>query len=333
MTRTIIVCTSEYTIDSIDTARAALALGWTLSRASDAQLRWLIVGMPPESLLDIANAHGVAAIDHLNDPGLDTNAPDSLVATIAAYCQTHVPQLVIATQTTVMRTILSRVAARLDTGIVVNCVGASASGDTIEVVAATHGGDMRSIFRFTGPTPYFILLMPGATEAAAPARQAVAAAPEFNKLTPVQGIVERVRMIEAARPAGPRLEDAEVVVAGGRGLGSERNFELIGELAEVLGGMAGASRPAVDAGWMEATRQVGLTGHITKPRLYIAVGISGASQHMAGCSGANVIVAINRDKNAPIFRHARYGIVADFEQILPALIRVARETSSSSVPL
>lgn len=333
MTKTITVCTSGNTISSVDTARAALTLGWTLSRAFAAQLRWLIIGMPPESMRDIANAHGVAAIDHINGLALDTNASDSLVATIAAYCRTHAPQVVVAPQTTEMKTILPRVASRLDTGIVVNCVGASASKDRIEVVAATHGGDMRSTLQFTGPTPYFILFMPGPTEAAVPERQAVAAAPEFNSLAPVQGIVERVRMIEAARPSGPRLEDAEVVVAGGRGLGSERNCELIQELAEALGGMAGASRPAVDVGWMEATRQVGLTGHITKPRLYIAVGISGASQHMAGCSGAKVIVAINRDKNAPIFRHARYGIVADFEQILPALIRVARETSSSGIPL
>ena len=115
------------------------------------------------------------------------------------------------------------------------------------------------------------------------------------------------------------------LVAGGRGLGSAENYPLIEELAEVMGGVAGASRPLVDDGWVDSSRQVGLTGRITRPNLYVAVGISGASQHMAGCSAAKTLVAINRDKDAAIFQYARYGIVGDALEVLPELIRAARE--------
>jgi electron transfer flavoprotein alpha subunit len=134
---------------------------------------------------------------------------------------------------------------------------------------------------------------------------------------------ERVRVVQAARSEGPRLEDSEIIVSGGRGLGSRENYKLIEQLAEALGGMAGASRPLVDEGWVDSSHQVGLTGRITRPALYLAAGISGASQHMAGCSAAKTLVAINKDPDAAIFQHARYGIVGDCLQILPELIRAA----------
>ena len=122
---------------------------------------------------------------------------------------------------------------------------------------------------------------------------------------------------------GPRLDDAEIIVSGGRGLGNPDNYKLVEELAEVLGGIAGASRPIVDDGWVDSSHQVGLTGRITRPNLYVAIGISGASQHMAGCSAAKTIVAVNRDPEAAIFQHARFGIVGDALEIVPELIRAA----------
>jgi electron transfer flavoprotein alpha subunit len=135
---------------------------------------------------------------------------------------------------------------------------------------------------------------------------------------------ERVQIVARSEASGPRIEDADIIVAGGRGLGSKENYRLVHDLAEALGGMAAASRPIVDEGWAEPARQVGLTGKITRPALYVAAGISGASQHMVGCAAAKTLVAINRDPDAAIFRYARYGIVGDCLEILPALVRAVK---------
>ncbi|MBK7170238.1 MAG: electron transfer flavoprotein subunit alpha/FixB family protein [Gammaproteobacteria bacterium] len=137
-------------------------------------------------------------------------------------------------------------------------------------------------------------------------------------------VQERWTVVASAQSSGPRLEDADVIVAGGRGLGSAASYALVREFAELLGGMHGASRAIVDDGWIDSSRQVGLTGKITRPGLYIAVGISGASQHMAGCSAAKTIVAINKDRDASIYRYARYGIVGDCLAVMPELIKLAK---------
>jgi electron transfer flavoprotein alpha subunit len=121
------------------------------------------------------------------------------------------------------------------------------------------------------------------------------------------------------------LENAKVIVCGGRGMGSSDSFSILEELARLLGGAVGASRPPCDAGWMSSTRQIGLTGKIVSPNLYIAVAVSGSSQHMAGCAESHTIVAINKDPEANIFAVAHYGIVGDYREILPPFIRRTRE--------
>ena len=137
----------------------------------------------------------------------------------------------------------------------------------------------------------------------------------------------RVRSLERVEQAaeGIRLEDARVVVSGGRGLGGPEPFKQLDELAALLGGTVGASRAACDAGWVPSSYQVGLTGKTVTPELYIAVGISGASQHMAGCSNARAIVAINKDEGANIFKEARFGVAGDWQKVLPAFIEQLHE--------
>jgi electron transfer flavoprotein alpha subunit len=124
---------------------------------------------------------------------------------------------------------------------------------------------------------------------------------------------------------GIRLEDADVVVSGGRGLGGPEAFTLIEELAKALGAAVGASRAVCDLGWRPVSEQVGLTGKVVSPTLYIAIAISGASQHMAGCSGSKNIVAINKDPDANIFKASRFGIVDDFAKVLPPLIEAMKK--------
>ena len=141
----------------------------------------------------------------------------------------------------------------------------------------------------------------------------------------------RVRHLETVTSAAPgvRLEDASVVIAGGRGLGGPEPFEQLEELAGLLGGAVGASRAVCDAGWLEHNYQIGLTGKTITPDLYITVGISGASQHMAGCSGAKHLVAINRDADSNIFKAASYGAVGDWKEVLPSFIETVRELVKS----
>jgi electron transfer flavoprotein alpha subunit len=141
----------------------------------------------------------------------------------------------------------------------------------------------------------------------------------------------KVKVIDRVKEEveGIRLEDAEVVVSGGRGIGGTENFEMLRELARVLGGAVGATRPACDEGWVPARLQVGQSGKVVSPKLYIAVALSGAMAHIAGCSGSQVIVAINKDRDANIFSVARFGIVGDYREVLPALTAKLRELRSA----
>jgi electron transfer flavoprotein alpha subunit len=134
-----------------------------------------------------------------------------------------------------------------------------------------------------------------------------------------------LKRVEEEDSGGVRLEDAKVVVSGGGGLGEGENYRYIRELARLLGGAAGATRRIIDYGWVDSKLQVGLTGKVVSPDLYIAVALSGALQHLAGCSGSRCIVAFNRDPEAPIFSAARYGVVGDFKLSLPAFTEKVRE--------
>lgn len=214
-----------------------------------------------------------------------------------------------------------RLGARLGGGCVMGVteVRPDAEGG-FAVVASVYGGSARAVYRLAA-TPRVLGLSPGL--AAAPDREAGRGAEVVEVDAPAPA--ERVVVDQPAEAVGPRLEEANVVVSGGRGLQRGDNFALIRELAANLGGMPGASRAIVDEGWAPSEEQVGLTGKIVSPDLYVAAGISGASQHMMGCSTSRVLVGINTDRDAPIFRYARYGINGDALEVLPELIRLTRE--------
>ena len=152
-----------------------------------------------------------------------------------------------------------------------------------------------------------------------------------GEVIPWKGAVDtsviRTKLVDRVKEeaTGIKIEDAEVVVGGGRGIGSADSFDMLHELAKLLGGAVGGTRPAYDEGWVPASLQIGLTGKIITPKIYFAVAVSGAMQHIAGCSGSKNIIAINKDADANIFKVAHFGIVGDFREVVPALIEKFRE--------
>lgn len=304
-------------------AAGALGCGRRLASALGARLVWVWMGPLPADAPEVAARCGADALDQLDDARLAAFAPDACVAALADYCQEAAPALVLFAQDAQTRLVAPRLAGRIGAGVLTNVVGAEAGADGgVEATAAAYGGDTHVVYALEGAATHVLALAPHALDtepaeaATSPVTRTLAAA--------LDAVAERVRVVERAKALGPRLQDADVIVAGGRGLGAREHYKLVEELAAALGGQPGASRPLVDDGWVDASRQVGLTGSITRPALYVAAGISGASQHMAGCAAARAIVAINVDPDAAIFRYARYGVVGDCREILPALIQAVR---------
>lgn len=225
-----------------------------------------------------------------------------------------------------------RLAFRLQTAVAMDCVEAVMDDDKLLLTRPCYGGNAQAVVS-CNTLPVVATVRAKSQDPLAPdtSRTGEMISVPLDLVSPV-----RTRIVGRERVSGEgvRLEDADVVVAGGRGLNGPEGFRVIEELAKVLGGAVGASRAACDLGWYPHSRQIGLTGKVVTPNLYIAVGISGASQHMAGCAGAKTLVAINPDPQATIFQFAQIGVTGDFAQIVPALVeelRGQREGSSDEI--
>ncbi len=196
-------------------------------------------------------------------------------------------------------------------------------GGKLHTTRPAYGGNARAVNSFTG-SPAIATVRPKSQDAAEGGSAGAVEKVEAD----LSGVRTKVIDRKVATSEGVRLEDADVVVSGGRGLGGPENFDVIEQLAHLLGGAVGASRAVADLGWRPVSEQVGLTGKVVSPTVYIAVAISGASQHMAGCSGSKNIVAINKDPDANIFKAARFGIVGDFKQVMPPLIEAVKKVQA-----
>jgi electron transfer flavoprotein alpha subunit len=223
------------------------------------------------------------------------------------------------------RDVAGRLSARLDRPVLTNVIGLRDEGGLV-TEHPVFGGSLTVSAKFTSDGPGIIVIRAKsfpAEPAGGPSANVVAAAPgELGSTTGATIVTSHVE-----ERTGPKLEDATVVVSGGRGLGDASAYALIEELAKLLHGAAGASRAIVDAGWVPYSHQVGQTGKTVKPLVYIACGISGATQHMVGMKGSKNIVAINKDADAPIFQIADLGIVGDVHKVLPALIDALKSRS------
>ncbi len=214
------------------------------------------------------------------------------------------------------RDVAGRLSVKLDRPVITNIVGMDGDGSTQH---SLFGGTLTATARFTAEGPYLYVVR-AKSFTAEPGGGGPAEVIPVSVPAATPSAAARVVARHVEERSGPKLDEAAVIVSGGRGLGSADKYEMIEELAKLLNGAAGASRAIVDAGWVPYARQVGQTGKTVKPNLYIACGISGATQHLVGMKGSKNIVAVNKDQDAPIFSVADLGIVGDVHKVLPALI-------------
>ena len=230
------------------------------------------------------------------------------------------PDLIMFPQNYEGRDVMARLSVKLNKTVLTNNIEIAEDGGSVVVTTPIFGGNTLVSTAFTGSTPYLAAFRPKSF-AVEPAGGAAAAV--TTVAVPDAGAA-KVTAVHVEETSGPKLDEADVVVSGGRGLGDKANYALIEDMAKLLKGAPGASRAIVDAGWVPYSFQVGQTGKVVKPNVYIAVGISGATQHMVGMKGSKNIIAINKDKEAPIFGVADLGIVGDAMKVVPQIIEALK---------
>ncbi|MEZ4386597.1 MAG: electron transfer flavoprotein subunit alpha/FixB family protein [Candidatus Krumholzibacteriia bacterium] len=270
---------------------------------------------------DQAGQHGAHKVFTAEAPAFATYDSELWTQALAAFTREHKPDVLLIGSTAMGKDLAPRLAARLDCACVSDAVGLSWDGGLV-VKRPVFAG--KCFAEVTSTAPLTVVgIRPNAF-----AQEAVGGTAEALALTPALDAAAaraRVTSEETGSAGKVSLTEAEVVVSGGRGIKGPENYVLIEQLAEAFGAAAGASRAIVDAGWVDYSHQVGQTGKTVAPNLYVACGISGAIQHLAGMSSSKCIVAINKDENAPIFKVADYGIAGDLFQIVPALTEAVKE--------
>lgn len=306
-----------------------LGCGRKLADSLGEELASVLLG---SGVKDIANeliAYGADKVYVVDDAVLKDYQADAYKAAMLNVIKQADPKIVILGQTSMGRDLGPRLAFNLGTAISTDCLELEIDPDTKQLIQTrpVYGGNARAVFT-TEKEPQMATVR---TKAMTPLAKDDSRSGEIIDVA--AGVDEsaiKAKVLEKVKEevVGIKMEDAPVVVAGGRGMGGPEGFQQLEELATLLKGATGGSRPATDNGWVPATKQVGLTGKIVTPDLYIAVAISGSSQHMAGCSGSKAIVAINKDPEANIFREAQFGVVGDWKAVIPALTQKVKELVS-----
>lgn len=320
----ILVFTEERKGEIVDASLEALTVGRKLADSFGVPLAAVLISAEPE-LERYAPRLGEFGAEQAILAEFKDYSPTAYAWTLARVIKERSPIMVLAGGTALGKEVMGRVAARLDKGLASGCTEIEVEEGRLKLVRAVWGGVLSAEVELADE-PKLLTLMPHAFPAEpAPGGQDLELKLKIERLE-----LEPVGMGDDLGPIfreliesvyeGVRLEEAEVVVAGGRGVGSAEGFEKLEELASLLGGAVGATRIAVNNGWRPAEEQIGQTGVRVAPKVYFACGISGAVQHMVGCKDAKIIVAINKDPQAPIFSRADYGIVGDLHEVVPALI-------------
>ena len=300
------------------------ALGAARTLAPDGPVIAAVFGQGVADVAQEAIRRGADTVLAADDAALADYRIEPYVALLAQIVQECQPAIVLAAATGAGREVLAGTAADVGGGLLTDVTDLSLEAGKLQAARPVIGGKALSVEAIVGDGPQFATLRPRAFPASEPDDTRTG---EVVAVTPALAEDATATKVESTQQAGGAvsLNDATIIVSGGRGVGGPDGFGPVRELADVPGAAVGASRAAVDAGWIPYEHQVGQTGKVVAPDLYIAVGISGAIQHQAGMRTAKVIVAINKDPEAPIFKLARYGIVGDLFEVLPALTEALRQ--------
>ncbi|NLV50852.1 MAG: electron transfer flavoprotein subunit alpha/FixB family protein [Clostridiales bacterium] len=305
-----------------------LSPGKKLADAAGEKLVAVVLGSQVEAAVKAAISYGADEVIKVDSAEYADYSTEGYTYALEQLVNKYKPATILIGATGKGRDLAPRLAGRLKTGLVADCTGLDidASTGTVLWTRPVYGGKSMASIEIPSARPQIGTVRQGVFKRGEPDTGRSADIIGENISIPAGTIrTSVVEKIAEAAEGAVKLEEADVIVSGGRGLGKPENFSLVKDLADVLGGVVGASRAAVDAGWISHVHQVGQTGKTVGPKLYIACGISGAIQHLAGMSGSDVIIAINRDCDAPIFDIADYGIVGDIKEVLPALTEAIKK--------
>jgi electron transfer flavoprotein alpha subunit len=303
-------------------------VGWgrKLADRLNGELSALLFGDNAAGLASELSSYGADKVYFINDRPLTGYPPEAYTEALATLATEQTPTVIMLGATVFGRDLASRLAARLKTGLASDCTALEVSDDgLLSAVRLVYGGQLEATVISPAARPQIATMRPGIIDAK-PARRD--SQPEIITVEP-QAATTRSRATGfiKADPKTLRLDEAEIIIAGGGGIDSQESFQFLEELAELLDGCVGASRVPVDKGWVPLEKQIGQTGITAAPKLYLAFGISGSIYHTMGMKDSKVIVVVNNDRNAPFFKLADMGIVGDSRQIAAALIQGLREAS------
>lgn len=309
-----------------------LSQGRILADANQEKLVAIVIGNNVAAAVKSAIVYGADEVLLVEGEEYKDYSTDGYANAMVKLVEKYKPSVILIGASNYGKDLSPRISARLETGVTADCTVLGINEETREVewTRPAFGGNYMATVVCSNTRPQIGTVRPGVFKKAQPddARTAPVIKEEIS--TPAAMIRTKVvDFIKAVGGSAVKLEEAEVIVSGGRGMGKQENFALLKELADLLGGAVGASRAAVDAGWMPPLQQVGQTGKTVGPKIYFACGISGAIQHLAGMTSSDVIVAINKDPEAPIFDVADYGVVGDLFEVLPVLIEEIRKSRAS----
>ena len=312
-----------------DIASVALELlgeGRKLADKKKAKLSAVFIGHGINDKVQDLIAHGADIVYVADDPALKDFNDDSYAAVLTTLAKQHKPEVILAGATAIGRSFFPKVASALYTGLTADCTALDIEAESghLHQTRPAFGGNIMATIVTPNHRPQMATVRHKVMK---PALRNDSRTGDVIDVRYTQSGILRTKVIKTVEEIGETVNicEADIIVAGGRGLGSAKNFELIAELAKALGGAVAATRGAVDEGWVPYPHQVGQTGKTVCPKLYIACGISGAIQHVAGMQSSEVIIAINKDPEAPIFNVATYGIVGDVHEVVPIMIKKIRE--------